>query len=97
MGAVVLAVGLIVPHVPGEIVGMPDREARLPGDAAVIYPLAAAAAAACDGQAVAFVVQPARTLYRTGDAGFGTWDHAQFPERGYGCAGDLQANGYRAP
>jgi hypothetical protein len=97
MAAIVLAVGFIVPRLPGEIAGLPDRQARLPGGEALLYPRAQAAAAACDGQAVAFIVQSARTLYRAGDAGFGVWEHDQFPDRGYGCADDLQASGYRAP
>ncbi len=91
--ALVIVVGFIYPHLPGQIVSLPDRESGLPGAAAVIFPSEAAARDACGAQAVVFADPKAHAFYRKANTRFGRWDGRAFPDRGFGCADDLVADG----
>lgn len=69
-------------------------ESGLPGAAAVLYPSATDAAARCAAQTVVFADDRTRVFWLSGDAAYGAWGAAPFPVQGFGCAGDLAANGF---
>jgi hypothetical protein len=71
-------------------------ESAVPGRAAVLYPTARAARAECSRQNVVFADDDERVVYPQGDPSYGAWNDAEVPERGFGCAADLAANGFHA-
>lgn len=95
MVAAVVVVGLAYPRAPGELRSLPDRETRLPGGTAVIYPTADAARAACGAAPLGFVDQDQRVYFRAGEPRFGVWGGRQLPAHGFGCVPDLEDDGYR--
>jgi len=93
--AILIATGFIYPHGPHEIVSLPDRQSRLPGNSAVVYPSEDAANAACQGRPVAFADLYFQVYYEKGEPQFGSSQDAGTPLHGYGCVDDLDANGFR--
>jgi hypothetical protein len=92
--AILIATGLIYPHGPHEIVSLPDRQSRLPGNTAVVYPSEDAANAACQGRPVAFVDMYRQVYYEKGEPQFGRPPDHGTAQSGFGCVDDLEANGF---
>jgi hypothetical protein len=95
--AILVATGLIYPHGPHEIVSLPDRQSRLPGDTAVVYPSENAADAACQGRPIAYVDMRLEIYYEKGDPQFGDSLGRDSTQTGFGCVDDLEANGFHHP
>lgn len=92
--AILIATGFIYPHGPHEIVSLPDRQSRLPGNTAVVYPSEDAARAACQGRPVAFADMRGQVYYEKGEPQFGDSHERNSAELGFGCVDDLEANGF---
>ncbi len=96
MSVIVLLVGLVLSRLPGELMGVPDRQTHLPGGTAVLYPQEATARLACAGDPVVFADSKARRYLHPGQPGYGAWGKTTLPTHGFGCQTDLDADGFRA-
>jgi hypothetical protein len=92
--AILIATGFIYPHGPREIVSLPDRQSRLPGDSAVIYPSEDAANAACQGWPVAFADMYLQVYYEKGEPQYDSSQERGPAQYGFGCEDDLETNGF---
>jgi hypothetical protein len=62
---------------------------------ASLYATADEARAACGAQEVVFANTRSRIWHPKGDSMYGIYRNGPFPQRGFGCADDLAAAGYR--
>jgi len=92
-----LAIAVVYPRLPGQIVSLPDRESRLPGFTAILYPSEDAARSACGGQEVVFADAYLRVYLAKGAPDYGARTERGLAQRGFGCRNDLESNGFRRP